>query len=84
MRQVLVRAAGRVVARGGATVDVTVRGLSAADRQWFDLAPRRGGSLRLADRLIELDGAVDFRDAGGYRIADGHWSRWARSTARTP
>ncbi|MEY2245832.1 hypothetical protein [Streptomyces sp. BF23-18] len=42
--------------RGGATGDVTVRGLPAADRQWSGLVPRRGGSLRLADRLIRLDG----------------------------
>ncbi|OQQ17372.1 hypothetical protein B0675_09755 [Streptomyces sp. M41(2017)] len=73
VRHVVVRAAGRVVARGGATGDVTVRGLPAADRQWFDLVPEHGGSLRLADRLIKLDGAVNFRDAGGYRTADGHW-----------
>ncbi|MFF0137071.1 hypothetical protein ACFYRN_11625 [Streptomyces sp. NPDC005227] len=61
VRQVVVRAAGRVVARGGATGDVTVRGLPAADRRWFDLVPGHGGSLRLADRLIRLDGAVNFR-----------------------
>ncbi|MFJ7968816.1 tyrosine-protein phosphatase [Streptomyces sp. NPDC096324] len=73
VREVVVRAAGRVVARGGATGDVTVRGLPAADRQWFDLVPRHGGSLHLADRLIKLDGAVNFRDAGGYRTSDGHW-----------
>ncbi|WP_328872193.1 hypothetical protein OHT76_19870 [Streptomyces sp. NBC_00287] len=30
---------------------MTVRGPAAADRQWFDLVPERGGSLRLADRL---------------------------------
>ncbi|MFE2300086.1 tyrosine-protein phosphatase [Streptomyces sp. NPDC059445] len=73
VRQVVVRAAGRTVARGGATGDVTVRGLPAADRQWFDLVPQHGGSLHLADRLVKLDGAVNFRDAGGYRTGDGHW-----------
>ncbi|MFJ2159187.1 tyrosine-protein phosphatase [Streptomyces sp. NPDC087856] len=73
VRSVTVRANGHVVARGGARGDVTVRGLAAADRQWFDLVPARGGSLRLADRLVKLDGAVNFRDAGGYRTADGHW-----------
>ncbi|MEU9344658.1 tyrosine-protein phosphatase [Streptomyces sp. NPDC048278] len=73
VRSVTVRAHGRVVARGGATGDVTVRGLPAADRQWFDFVPGRGGSLHLADRLIKLDGTVNFRDAGGYRTADGHW-----------
>ncbi|GAA1349816.1 tyrosine-protein phosphatase [Streptomyces beijiangensis] len=71
--RVKVVADGRVVARGGASGKVTVRGLPAADRQWFDLVPDRGGSLRLADRLVKLEGSVNFRDAGGYRTADGHW-----------
>ncbi|MFJ5642885.1 tyrosine-protein phosphatase [Streptomyces sp. NPDC093223] len=75
VRSVTIRAAGHVVARGGATGDVTVKGLRAADRQWFDFVPERGGSLRLADRLIKLDGTTNFRDAGGYRTSDGHWVR---------
>ncbi|MEU0739165.1 tyrosine-protein phosphatase [Streptomyces sp. NPDC006134] len=73
VRHVAVRANGRTVASGGSSGAVTVRGLPAADRQWFDLVPGRGGSLRLADRLIELDGTVNFRDAGGYRTRDGRW-----------
>ncbi|WP_328908856.1 tyrosine-protein phosphatase [Streptomyces sp. NBC_00234] len=73
IRRVAVRANGRTVASGGSTGKVTVRGLPAADRQWFDLVPEHGGSLHLADRLIQLQGAVNFRDAGGYRTRDGHW-----------
>ncbi|HWU06445.1 MAG TPA: tyrosine-protein phosphatase [Streptomyces sp.] len=73
VRRVAIKANGRTVASGGATGKVTVRGLPAADRQWFDLVPERGGSLHLADRLVALEGAVNFRDAGGYRTADGHW-----------
>ncbi|MFJ8753292.1 tyrosine-protein phosphatase [Streptomyces sp. NPDC102441] len=73
VRRVAIKANGRTVASGGASGKVTVRGLPAADRQWFDLAPERGGSLHLADRLIALEGSVNFRDAGGYRTADGHW-----------
>ncbi|MET7365859.1 tyrosine-protein phosphatase [Streptomyces sp. NPDC005566] len=73
IRRVAVRADGRTVATGGSTGRVTVRGLPAKDRQWFDLTPAHGGSLRLADRLIQLEGTVNFRDAGGYRTADGHW-----------
>ncbi len=61
------------MASGGSTGRVTVKNLPAADRQWFTLVPERGGSLRLADRLIELEGTVNFRDAGGYRTEDGHW-----------
>ncbi len=73
VRRVAVKANGRTVASGGATGKVIVRGLRAADRQWFDLVPARGGSLRLADRLVALEGSVNFRDAGGYRTADGRW-----------
>ena len=75
VRKVAVRANGRTVAVGGATGRVTVRGLPAADRQWFDLVPDRGQRLRLADRLIRLEGTVNFRDAGGYRTEDGQWVR---------
>ncbi|MFF8379703.1 tyrosine-protein phosphatase [Streptomyces sp. NPDC015661] len=74
-RGVTVRTEGRTVARGGATGSVTVSGLAAADRRWFDLVPDRGTSLHLADRLIRLRGTVNFRDAGGYRTRDGRWVR---------
>ncbi|MFJ7947439.1 tyrosine-protein phosphatase [Streptomyces sp. NPDC096354] len=73
IRRVAIRANGRTVASGGSTGTVTVRGLPTADRQWFDLVPEHGGSLHLADRLIALQGTVNFRDAGGYRTTDGHW-----------
>ncbi|MEU6846615.1 tyrosine-protein phosphatase [Streptomyces sp. NPDC046716] len=73
-RHVTVRAGGRTVASGGSTGTVKVTGLPAhADRQWFDLVPDHGKGLHLADRLVKLDGTVNFRDAGGYRTADGHW-----------
>ncbi|WP_217143903.1 tyrosine-protein phosphatase [Streptomyces sp. AC627_RSS907] len=74
-RHVAVRANGRTVATGGSTGTVTVKGLPAADRQWFTLVPERGSGLRLADRLIRLEGTVNFRDAGGYRTKDGRWVR---------
>ncbi|MBT2415376.1 tyrosine-protein phosphatase [Streptomyces sp. ISL-12] len=73
VRKVAVKANGRTVASGGAKGSVVVKGLRGADRHWFDLVPERGGKLHLADRLIQLDGAVNFRDAGGYRTADGQW-----------
>lgn len=74
VRHVAIRANGRTVASGGSTGSVTVRGLPAtADRQWFDLVPDTGDKLHLADRLVKLDGMDNFRDAGGYRTADGQW-----------
>ncbi|GAU71078.1 hypothetical protein SSP35_26_00500 [Streptomyces sp. NBRC 110611] len=65
----------RAVAHGGAEGTVTVRGLPAADRRWFRLVPDQGDSLTLADRSLHLSGAANFRDAGGYRTADGRWVR---------
>ncbi|WP_256069845.1 MULTISPECIES: tyrosine-protein phosphatase [unclassified Streptomyces] len=74
VRHVAVHANGRIVATGGSTGSVTVKGLPAtADRQWFDLVPDQGDKLHLADRLVKLDGMDNFRDVGGYRTADGQW-----------
>lgn len=72
-KRVAVKAGGKVVAKGGARGEAVVRGLPAADRQWFDFQPDHGQGLRLADRLIKLEGTANFRDAGGYRTAPGQW-----------
>ncbi|ROO86204.1 protein-tyrosine phosphatase [Actinocorallia herbida] len=73
VRHVAVKAAGKTVARGDGAETVRVKGLPSADRRWFDLVPDHGGSLHLADRLVRLDGTVNFRDVGGYRTANGKW-----------
>lgn len=73
--RVEIKANGRVVAKGGSQGRAVVKGLPAADRQWFDFKPGRGQGLRLADRLIKLDGTANFRDAGGYRTSTGQWVR---------
>lgn len=72
-KRVEIKANGKVVAKGGAQGQAVVTGLPAADRQWFDFKAQHGQGLRLADRLIKLDGTVNFRDAGGYRTANGQW-----------
>ncbi|MFF3113863.1 tyrosine-protein phosphatase [Kitasatospora sp. NPDC057904] len=63
------------VARGAGGATVTVSGLAAADRRYFELVPDRGAPLVIADRSLHLASAPNFRDAGGYRTADGHWVR---------
>ncbi|MFG2337390.1 tyrosine-protein phosphatase [Streptomyces yangpuensis] len=73
--RVEIKANGKVVAKGGARGQAVVTGLPAADRQWFDFKPQHGQGLRLADRLIKLDGTANFRDAGGYRTSTGQWVR---------
>ncbi|GAA0964077.1 tyrosine-protein phosphatase [Actinocorallia libanotica] len=75
VRRVVVKTGGRTVARGDGSATARVSGLPAADRQWFVFVPEKGGSLRLADRLVKLDGTVNFRDLGGYRTAGGQWVR---------
>ncbi|MET9290664.1 tyrosine-protein phosphatase [Streptomyces sp. NPDC003077] len=75
VRSVTVYAGDRPVAHGGAEQTVTVRGLAPADRQWFRLVPDQGEPLTLADRSLHLKSAPNFRDAGGYRTADGKWVR---------
>ncbi|MFF3020930.1 tyrosine-protein phosphatase [Streptomyces sp. NPDC057939] len=74
-KRVEIKANGKVVAKGGAQGRAVVKGLPAADRQWFDFEPERGEGLRLADRLITLEGTANFRDAGGYRTTNGQWVR---------
>ncbi|WP_327680041.1 tyrosine-protein phosphatase [Kitasatospora sp. NBC_00458] len=65
----------RAVAKGAGSATVTVTGLPAADRWYFELVPDRGAPLVVADRSLHLASAPNFRDAGGYRTTDGHWVR---------
>ncbi|QMU67568.1 tyrosine-protein phosphatase [Streptacidiphilus sp. P02-A3a] len=62
---------------GSGTITIPAKDIPAAgaskDRQWFRLAPAKGEGLTLADRSLHLAGAPNFRDAGGYRTADGAW-----------
>jgi protein-tyrosine phosphatase len=51
--------------------DLSGKGL----RWYFELVPDHGGSLVVAERSLNLVSAPNFRDAGGYRTADGKWVR---------
>lgn len=64
-----------LVGRGGSSAAVTVSGLATAPRWYFTLAPSHGHDLVVADRSLGLADAPNFRDAGGYRTADGQWVR---------
>jgi protein-tyrosine phosphatase len=55
-------------------VDVTVP--AAAGRVYFHLRPQSGPARVVSIRHIPLEGAINFRDLGGYRTADGHHVRW--------
>jgi protein-tyrosine phosphatase len=65
----------RPVAQGTGVGEATVSNLPPAPRWYFLLVPDRGDSLLVADRSLHLSTAANFRDAGGYRTADGKWVR---------
>ena len=54
--------------------DVTVAG--AAGRVYFHLKPVSGPVRVVSIRRLPLEGAPNFRDIGGYRTADGRYTKW--------
>jgi protein-tyrosine phosphatase len=68
---------GRVVARaadgGEAVIAAPVR-----PRPYFLLRDESGAELRLGERLLPLAGAMNVRDLGGYRSADGKPVAWGK------
>jgi protein-tyrosine phosphatase len=47
-------------------------------RPYFLLSTPDGAQIRVAERLLPLQGGRNFRDIGGYRSADGRQVRWGR------
>lgn len=55
-------------------------------RPWVRLSANGGAPLDVTTRSLGLDGASNFRDAGGHRTTDGRWVRYGvlyRSSALT-
>ncbi|WP_333587155.1 tyrosine-protein phosphatase [Phenylobacterium sp.] len=50
----------------------------AAARSYFILRSADGTRYRLAERIVPLEGAMNFRDVGGYETADGRFVRWGK------
>ncbi len=48
------------------------------ERRYFEVAFDDGERLLVAERFVPLAGAVNLRDIGGYRTADGRRVRWGR------
>jgi len=56
---------------------VEISGLDQGTRHYFELSAN-GDRMLVAERRIRLDGAVNFRDLGGYRTEDGRRVRWGQ------
>jgi protein-tyrosine phosphatase len=57
---------------------VTISDLNPYTRYYFQLEDHNGRKLMTAERRVPLEGAVNFRDIGGYPAQDGRRVRWGR------
>ncbi|MBL6967205.1 MAG: tyrosine-protein phosphatase [Desulfobacteraceae bacterium] len=55
-----------------------VSGLDPSLRYYFRVVPDGEKGTGIADRQVHLEGAVNFRDLGGYRTSDGRRVRWGQ------
>lgn len=57
--------------------DVVIGDLDDEGPHYFELVPERGGSnVVVSERRLPLEGALNFRDLGGYTTSDGRRVRW--------
>jgi protein-tyrosine phosphatase len=68
----------RPVARFQAGARLPLAGLPVADRHFFAVVGADGHEELVAERLLPLEGAQNFRDLGGYPARDGRRVRWGR------
>ncbi|MGR9089253.1 MAG: tyrosine-protein phosphatase [Gammaproteobacteria bacterium] len=62
----------------GSVGHCTLDGFPPGSRQYFRLCRADGVELVVAERNVPLEGAVNFRDLGGYATVDGRRVRWGR------
>lgn len=58
--------------------ELLVEHLTAGTRYLFELELTDGRILTTAERIIPLEGGVNFRDIGGYQTTNGRSTRWGR------
>ncbi|MDL1902288.1 tyrosine-protein phosphatase [Anaerolineae bacterium CFX9] len=61
-----------------AIIDPHISGLESSSRYYFSVTLIDGSRYITAQRVLPLEGAVNFRDLGGYRTHDGKYTRWGR------
>ncbi len=57
---------------------VQIGGLAPARQYYFHLTDETGSRVVIGERQIMLEGAVNFRDIGGYKTSDGREVKWGR------
>jgi protein-tyrosine phosphatase len=55
-----------------------ISGLDPAIRYYFYIAPNNHTDFITAQRRVQLDGSVNFRDLGGYKTRDGKQIKWGK------
>lgn len=55
-----------------------ISGLDPHIRYYYQVEDENGFSLMTAERRVPLEGAVNFRDIGGYRTQDGQRIQWGK------
>ncbi len=57
---------------------ITLSGLKAHVRHYFEVVPEGGQGVIAAQRRVNLKGAINFRDLGGYETRDGRRVKWGQ------
>jgi len=57
---------------------VKITGLDPATRHYYHVVDEDGSRLLTAERRVPLEGAVNFRDIGGYKTCEGREVKWGK------
>lgn len=69
-RRPAIRVKGKTLAR--------ISGLQSDIRYYFKVVPENRPGIIVGERRISLDGAMNFRDLGGYKTVDGRYVKWGQ------
>ena len=66
------------VAISGKNSCARISGLDPEIRYYFEVASENGSKIMISDRRVPLEGAVNFRDLGGYETGNGRRIKWGQ------
>ncbi len=68
----------RPFCRIGGTTEVEFSGLNPEKPHYFEIATEKTAGIIISERRLPLEGAVNFRDLGGYETIDGQRVKWGK------